>query len=400
MKPKGSIYVLTLATALVLVIITVGLSRLLIRARQDARAARQIEQAQIHAQLGLRHALWATHRNDNWRTILPNGEWLTDIAVGQAVYSVTGTDPDDGDLADNPSDPVILQCSATVGDAARALQVEARSTKMDFLDYRAVAGNLLKIENHAVIQGDIFSNNNITKTGGDTWIYGDVSAVGAIADQTNISGVITEGADPLGLPTGQSVYDFYAPLATVIPYQNEIFAKVLSPTSNPYGAANADGVYLMNCSGNKVVIKQCRIIGTLVLVNPTNDSAVEISVNWRPARTDYPALIIRGGEFEIKIDRAVSEAEINTDLSMPGEPGYGTKTDTYNGEIHGMIFTTHRLKLSQQTKLYGMAVSLDELNLRDSSRIEPDPLDPDPAIQPFVKPALIPVRGSYQWITP
>jgi len=400
MKRKGSIYILVLATTLVLVIITVGLSRFLIRVRQSARTNRQIEQAQLQAQLGLRHALWATYNNDNWRSILPNGAWLTNIAVGQAVYSVTGADLDDGDLADNPTEPVTLQCSATVGDVTRTLQVEARSSRMEFLDYEAVAGTLVTIDNSAVIQGDVASNGDITKNGLDTMIYGDARAAGQISDTYNIFGHIYESADPLDLPAGQSVYDFYAPLATVIPYQSEIFGQLISPTHNPFGPANADGVYLIDCGGKRIIIKQCRIIGTLILLNPKNTSAVEISVNMQPARNDYPALIIQGGEFEFKIESDISEAELNTDLSLSGETGYGTKTDTYEGEIRGMIFSTRPLTLSQITKVYGLVVSMDTLTIRDNTLIAPDPLAADTIIQPFVDPALVPIRGTYQWITP
>ncbi len=401
MKPKGSVYILVLTTSLVLVIVTVGLSRFLIRARQDARSARQVEQAQIHAQLGLRHALWATHHNSNWRTLLPNGEWLTDIAVGQATYTVTGTDPDDGNLADNPADAVILQCSAAVGDITRTLQVEARSSKMEFLNYQAAAGGNLYLNGSADIEGDVYINGNLQINGSDCYIDGDAMTAGSVSGYTtHITGVTTTGAADLDLPAGTTAYDYFAPLATTIPYQSEIFAKVLAPNSNPYGATNSDGVYLINCSGQRIVIKQSRIVGTLILVNPADTSAVEISVNWQPARTDYPALIVHGGNFEFKIDSDIYEMLINADLSLPGELGYGTKLSSYDGEIHGLIFTNRSLSLSQNTLLYGQAVALVNLTLNENADIYPDPLEPEPFILPFVTPALTPVRGSYQWITP
>ncbi|MBN2377543.1 MAG: hypothetical protein JXD22_14175 [Sedimentisphaerales bacterium] len=399
-KNTGSIYILALTSAVVLAAVVLGLSYLILQFRSTSRTYTDISRAQVYADLGIRHAINFTFANPNWRQLLSSGIWLQDVQNGNAIYTVSGVDTIDGDFTNSTKDPVLLTSTATIGDVIRTLQVETHTEKMEFLNYRAVAGTFLKIENHAVIHGDIASNDDIIKTGGDTWVFGDARAVDDIGDTIQIFGDIIEGANPLELPIGQSVYDFYAPKATIIPYQNEIFAKLLSPTNNPWGATNPDGVYLMNCSDNKVVIKQSRIVGTLILVHPKNDSAVEISVNWQPARTDYPAFIILGGDFEFKIDRSINEWEINADLSLPGEPGYGSKFSTYDGEVHGMIFSTNKLILNQDTRLYGMVISLTELNLKDYSRIDPDPLAENPDIQPFVNPALLPLQGTWRTVAP
>ena len=148
LNQKGSIYTLTLASSLVLVALVLGISYQILQYRQTSRGATQIDQATVYAELGIRHALHYTSVDSNWRVNLTNGNWLSDITVGDAVYSVEGIDPVDGVLVNNDSDPVELTCTATVGDVTRSVQINTIQQPFEILRYAVVAGGDIDISNH------------------------------------------------------------------------------------------------------------------------------------------------------------------------------------------------------------------------------------------------------------
>ena len=48
-----------------------------------------------------------------------------------------------------------------------------------------------------------------------------------------------------------------------------IYREVISPSLNPFGVStNSEGIYWINCNGNKLIIERSRILGTLLIVNP------------------------------------------------------------------------------------------------------------------------------------
>jgi len=72
-----------------------------------------------------------------------------------------------------------------------------------------------------------------------------------------------------------------------------IYQKALGPGVNPFGTANAQGIYWINCNNNKIVIDRSHIRGTLLLVNPGVGSCVGPGpVRWSPAVAGYPALLV------------------------------------------------------------------------------------------------------------
>src|SRR5687767_14232573 len=100
---------------------------------------------------------------------------------------------------------------------------------------------------------------------------------------------------------GASVFSYYvnpangtAISATLISLVGDIVidGKLLSPDNNPWGLEkNANGIYWVNCGGRRVVIRDSRILGTLVL-RDANEVTVEGSVHWEPAVEGYPALLV------------------------------------------------------------------------------------------------------------
>lgn len=140
---------------------------------------------------------------------------------------------------------------------------------------------------------------------------------------------------------------------------------VLSPQSNPYGSGttNAEGIYIIDCLGKTLVIEDCRIVGTLLLINAASNSVVQGSVHWTPAIENYPALLT-DKPITIKTAAAgLSESSINQNFNPPLTPyPYPTGsedddvTDAYPSIIRGLIYSKDNLVFSEAPTIDGVVL--------------------------------------------
>lgn len=398
MKEHGSIYILTLAAAIILVGLALGMSSQMLQFRRTSHGQTGADQANVYAELGIRHALHFTQAAPNWRTLLPNGTWLTQVTNGQGSYTVAGIDPADGVLG-NDDGTAVLTCTAVAAGITRQVQVEAEQPPLELLNYAVAAADKLKISNNVRITGNIVSNNEIDKSGSDTWVFGDAEAVVKVQETTNITGTIRTGITPKTFPDTTTIVDYYSALATPIPFQPLIQRVLLSPTNNPFGPTNAQGIYRINCGDQKLVIKDCRIVGTVILINPKSDSRVEISLNWQPASPDLPALILQGS-MEMLMERSVEELRIGVDLSLPGEIGHGTILGVYPSLISGLIYVNGDLTLDKITKVEGAIIATGKVEFKDWASCQYQPtLATDPPAH-FREAYLSCVPGAWREILP
>ena len=124
---RGSVYLATLGAAMIVTV--VGLSTLLVaRIRQGVgQGTERAAKAHYHAisVVDLGHFLIC--HDPNWRTMFVNDAWTPNQAVGEATCCYKLADEQDGDLADDPSDPARLYGKATVGQAVRIYSVLLQS---------------------------------------------------------------------------------------------------------------------------------------------------------------------------------------------------------------------------------------------------------------------------------
>lgn len=402
-KENGSVYFLTLASAVVLVALVLGLSVHNLQFRRSSRSQTQIDRAYIYAELGIRHALHFTKVEANWRQVLSNGTWLEDIVVDQATYTVTGIDPVDGDLANNPGDPIVLTATATINGVSRTISVKTQPAPLRILNYAVASANNININDHIKINGDVTSNADINKSEEDTWIFGNAEAVGTIHETTNISGNIAPGSSPKKFPVADEIMTYYKSRATVIPYVLTIENVLLSPSSNPFGPTNPDGLYYIDCGSTKLTIKNCRIIGTLIIRSIVIDNIyIESAVNWQPARPDYPALIVDHNlsHIQIKPDEDLDEDEIEADLSLPGESGYGDENDVYPNVIKGLIYCYNDITLKSSCNIQGTVIARNDIVVKNDAVCTYDPAILDNPPKGFHNSALVPVHGTWRRIIP
>jgi len=396
---RGSLYFLVLVSGVVLVGLVLGVTSLLMEFRHTSRVETQIKQAEAYAELGIRHGLYYTKNDPGWRGRLSNGQWMVDVSNGEGIYTLRGEDPVDGNLENYKSDPVVLTCTATVGRASRTLQVQAHNKPLELLRYALAGADDLTITNHVRITGDVTVNGDIDKSGADTWIWGDVECGGTITETKNISGTVTEGAEAKDFLDTVEILNFYKNRATLIPFRSVIENVVLSPSSNPFGETNEEGVYLVNCANREFEIKNCRILGTLILVNPGANSHIEKAIHWQSYRADYPALLVEGN-IVIQTDADLDEADLKIDFSLPGEPGLGTKTDVLPNEIRGTIYVTGDLTMQKRTVVKGAVITEGGLVCREDTKVAADTSWATHPTVEFADDYLVAQKGSWMQITP
>ncbi len=150
-----------------------------------------------------------------------------------------------------------------------------------------------------------------------------------------------------------------------------IHRTVLSPASNPFGsgATNAQGIYVIQCDGNPISIKNSRIVGTLVLVDfDDTQSLVHGSMSWEPsvespdpAVTNLPILLADGSlQFDTSA-AGLDEALLNVNLNPAGTPYEGAADsemdDVVPSLLDGMIYVNGDVGVTSSLRLHGALVS-------------------------------------------
>ncbi len=148
-----------------------------------------------------------------------------------------------------------------------------------------------------------------------------------------------------------------------------IYRQVLSPSLNPFGVTtNPQGIYWINCAGNKLVIERSRILGTLLVVNPGAGSCVANGpIHMSPAVAGYPALLVDAdtasdADFAINAtNRGLSETANGVNYNPAGAPhdelGQDADTnDIYPSAIRGLVATEDDLTYANRALVRGQVI--------------------------------------------
>ena len=175
---------------------------------------------------------------------------------------------------------------------------------------------------------------------------------------------------------------------------------------NPFGSGNAQGIYWINCGGNKLVVEQSRILGTLVVLNPGSGSELSASpVHLSPATAGYPSLIVNGDLTIRATDLGLSEAECATNFNPAGLPyefnsafsaatdsGTGGINDIYPSEVQGLVAVSGNLTYENFPRVRGQTIVGGSISGTPSFEHRPDSFhNPPPS---FVGPYLYDRRPS------
>lgn len=365
---RGSAYLAVLGGSLLVTVIGIGA----IGAAQSRRAAVELEvsawKARLNAQSGIDLALQEIAGNANWRK--GTGTLVNASKTGDGAVTVVATDPTDGDLADSADEPVVLTSTGTNGAARHVLRVTLGAVfpPLSCLNAVLVCGGS---QDHI---GTIINNDQTIAANGTVnallaTVGGRVEAAATVLGLT-YTGTIAGLQPARELPSSGSVLDTYAALATSISFSSvptvggkkTITGALISPNSTIGGGGkSAAGVYLLDCGGADLIIKDSRILGTLVLKNAGSGTTISGVVNWSPATAGYPLVLI-DGSATVSFDSAstLSEATLGVNFNPSGAP-YGGVTDsdtadTYPSELRGLVYVSGSLTTSGSPKVVGTVI--------------------------------------------
>jgi hypothetical protein len=356
---RGSIYLLALGVSTLVTVI--GLTALMtIRANQ--RVARQTgarAAAQSLALSAVEHAITVLNDTPQWRTMLTHDVEAAKVALGQqGTFAWKLIDEFDGDLSNDASQPVRLQGIGRSGQAVQMYGVELQPVKTPLSCLTAcVHGNGTITFNGATVQADQPVSTNSSMNASNTKINAPAQAAGQITGVT-YNGTKEPGVAPREMPDPTTVFDYYFNNGTEIPLGSllldasgfRVLERVaLGAAHNPLGSPNAEGIYVVRCGGSPVIVRDCRIAGTLVLLEPGVSSRIEGSVNWEPAVATYPALMVRGSMDVRMTTNPLSESSggSNVNFNPPGMPYNGSEdldtSDQYPSIIRGLVYVSEKL---------------------------------------------------------
>jgi hypothetical protein len=414
---RGTAYLLVLGAGILLSVIGFGI---MTAARSNTRTASQAADMDEAAMLAESAAEWEMayiNQTTSWRSSFTSGVETTALSVGRGTMSAKLVDETDGNLSNNSSDAVRLYGIGRVGSATRifSIQLTGGGASLDVLSSAAhAAGNLSVTDNLTVIGGPISSNGTLSVTSGKT-VTGDAKATTITG---TVSGTKTTLSSPLTMPPS-SVFDTYQSSATTLAFTSlssgSVSKKVLGPGVNTWysGAPTAtNGVYYVHVpSTGTLTISTSRLLATLVVELDAGGKFVLSGANaWDPPRTDYPALIIKGGTGSTVSlggsSSTLSETLNFTNFNPTGMPNSSGVTDsdtsdTYPSEFHGLLHvigsSVSSSMLSSFT-LKGAAIFDGSLSTATSVKLTLDTALATSPPQGYTgSTQMTPVAGSWKW---
>lgn len=181
---RGAALLLVLIAVAVLTILALSF---LASQQPTAAVAKNIDnkaKARVIAESALKMAIDYVNEDPTWRTDKTNGTWMSSVALDGGTFDLYGTDEDDGDLADDSSDPVHLVAVATYQGVTH--RVTAIVTPAD--DSNAIAGRLLFVVSDAT---SLSSLEQARQTLLESWDY-VVTPIDDDANQTQIDAAVAE----------------------------------------------------------------------------------------------------------------------------------------------------------------------------------------------------------------
>lgn len=369
-RRRGGIYVAVLGAAMLVTVIGLGaLTASRLRGRDvttradmaDARAC-----ALAAAEFG-RNAIASTPA---WRTSHNNGVWTSGMTFGNGTFSLAVTNPPSNNLNNSPTDPVWLTGTGYKGRATQIVKVQLAPANgpLELLQAALNASSTITFNSASVTCNGLISSN--------FKVSASSSQVGGYVEGTKVSGSsytnpVRVISSPRTFPDSTHAFDFYKQYGTYVnmtkvPLNGSTYQvqwRLISPTSNPFdGTPNYAGIYIFDCGGNNVLIQNCRIVGTIVLLNVGYSSSVQSAVNWAPAVANYPALLVQG-TFSLQFDdtkQLQDKASQSANFNPGGTPYQGvsdaTYTTVYPVTMQGLVYVSGNLTLSSNPKIDGCVI--------------------------------------------
>ncbi|MEK7731055.1 MAG: hypothetical protein AAB363_04285 [Planctomycetota bacterium] len=365
-RRRGSLYVAVLGSTMVITVIGISALMLARVERSSVVGTADLSAARFYAQSAIEMGQHKIRQDSNWRTTYTSGAWETDRTIGSGKYTLEGIDPVDGNLNNSAADSLLLRGTGFEGQSRYKLQVTmtAKSNALTCLQVAMHAGNDLTFNSATVESNSVTISANNNAVASSSVVNPKVEVVNSYSGSSYPSGVTT-GITARTMPAA-TVFDSYngtaIPITSILSSKGvkTIDKKIFSPNSNPYGMVkDASGIYVIDCLGANLLIRNSRIVGTLVILNP-GTLTIDQAMNWEPAIANYPSLLVSGGVVLAISNSDLSETSSNVNYNPSHTPyagGYDTDTtDTYPSIMKGLIYASGDVTTKNYVTIDGVLV--------------------------------------------
>lgn len=120
---RGSIYIVVLGTSMLVTVI--GLSALMATRieRRFTETSNDFGAARLYARAAIDMGFFWINSDPDWRSNRPSGVWVVDQPIRTGTFTLSVTDPDDGDLAIAPNNFMVFVGTGVEGDTRFKLEV-------------------------------------------------------------------------------------------------------------------------------------------------------------------------------------------------------------------------------------------------------------------------------------
>ncbi|HZL34440.1 MAG TPA: hypothetical protein VFC78_03960 [Tepidisphaeraceae bacterium] len=362
-RRRGAVYLFVLTTGMLVTVIAMAvLFASQINGRMVAQNNDSIE-AQALAQSALEFGLNAIAGDSNWRNDYPANMPVGPTFLGRGTIGFSIVDDAGGILAD-PNDSVRVYGIGKVNNACRVYSVHCSVSSSPLTCLQAVeasaGGGNFGTSTTFTGSGTLSSNGTIS---------GTLNAFNALNLQAGLgilsllsSGTGTRNGlllPTLTFPDSTHVFDYYKAAGTnlsigslpVLSNVSQLWYRVLGPNFNTMGGgSSANGIYILDCKGGNVSIKNCRIVGTLVLLNAGPSCAVQGSNYFQTGANGFPVLMVQGN-FSIGTSTTALADTSSTGYAGVSSINYNqtlpylnvtdsTYTTTYPSRFEGLVYVS------------------------------------------------------------
>lgn len=348
---RGAAYLVALlAGSIVTVTGLAALSMTTSRARTTSMAD-HAARARSLTRSGMEHAKCAiaTHLDNGGtrHTIFGAAEPSVTFGGGTFGWSLRKMD---GTAVDNSDQPVLLRAKSEHGPARYAMQaiLAPSGVPYDVLDTGLYVSGELRLNTTGALTSD-------KVVGSITEVFATTAVIDAPVESAgSVHGALYLGTTSPNVAARRmpdpSLIDYYVALGERINLGSlpttagapTLERVLLSPSSNPFGNTNELGIYIIDCAGGNLVVRNLRVAGTLVLLNATGTAVMGQKALLQPAYDWMPSLLVQGNLTFQGTILGPSEADLGVNLNPPHTP-FGFQydadlADDYAARITGVSY--------------------------------------------------------------
>lgn len=344
---RGGAYVLVLGVTTMAAVMGVG-AVLAQRVQFQARElVEHTQTARIAAVAGLEMAMQAIDENEDWRETLLAQPVFPAVAINGIEVTVTATAPDGTALTlEDLADPIMLSATAQIDTTRQRFSVVLEPTIEPKPELRAAlsGAQLVKLEERASIRSEAplwafeFDANKAV-IAPDVWFVKEAKGEwynGASRSVASAPSVLAADIANAALDSPTII------TPAVLPESDGRFwlTGALGPGVNSAGgSANANGVYHLRAAGEKIGIRNLRLMGTLVVSDYSGEVLIDGSNNLSSGNSGRPVLVVDDNLDVQMRSGPVDERLVGRSLNPPGMPDANGVTDADTADSYASLIT-------------------------------------------------------------